>query len=191
LGELDGVGPFFEPALFFPTGPVGKSINKKRRWVLSNEELTDKLDKICRPIVEDAGYELVLVQWGSQQGRPVVRLYVDAPEQDRTITLDGCAEVSRRVSAVLDVEDPLPDRRYHLEVSSPGLDRPLVRPEHFRRFVGSEARIRLKRSPDRKRRKYRGIIREVTEEGIVFESAGETHSFTFESIEKANLVAKV
>lgn len=151
----------------------------------------EQLEQICRPVIDNMGFDLILIETVTHRGRFVLRMYIDSKDGDRGVTLEDCAAVSRRVSTVLDVEDPMPDRRYLLEVSSPGLDRPLVCPRDFRKFIGKKANIRLKRSPDRTRRKYRGAIKAVTETEVSLELEDErqTQRFSFESIEKANLVA--
>src|SRR5690606_14779876 len=93
---------------------------------------------LLEPVVEDLGYELVLVELVGS-GQRTLRLYIDAPGG---VNLDDCESVSRQVSAVLDVDDPIAGA-YTLEVSSPGIERPLVREDHFRSHVGERVRIRL------------------------------------------------
>ena len=97
----------------------------------------EKLRELLEPLVDDLGYELVHIKFSSQRKQQILRLYIDAPGG---ILVDDCETVSRQVSMVLDVEDPVKSA-YVLEVSSPGLDRPLVKPAHFRQFVGHDARI--------------------------------------------------
>ncbi len=87
-----------------------------------------KLIELLEPTIESMGYELVHMEFSGS----TLRLYIDAPGG---IEVDDCAQVSRQVSAIMDVEDPLKNA-YNLEVSSPGLDRPLVKPAHFQRFTG-------------------------------------------------------
>lgn len=98
------------------------------------------LTTLVRGAVEPMGYELVGVELFQRGGgASTLRVYIDHPQG---ITLDDCAAVSHQLSGVLDVEDPIPGH-YDLEVSSPGLDRPLVFPEHFERFVGHRVKLRL------------------------------------------------
>lgn len=115
--------------------------------------MDDKLTVLIEPVVEAIGCELVHVEFvtGNQS---VLRLYIDAPGG---IEVEDCERVSREVSGVLDVEDPLPGN-YHLEVSSPGLDRPLTKPAHFERFVGEQVRVWL-REPLEGRKKFKGVLR--------------------------------
>ena len=102
------------------------------------------------------------------------------------MTIDDCSDVSRQVSAIFDVEDPIADK-YNLEVSSPGLDRPLFTIEHYQRFVGRDAVIHL-RIPMFDRRKWQGKIENVEGDLITLNVEGTVQSFAFGNIQKANLV---
>ena len=105
-----------------------------------------KLQSLVEPVVTGQGYELVDVEFKNELGAWILRVYIDKPHrEDRLeggVGLDDCAQVSRELSAVLDVEDPIP-QAYSLEVSSPGIDRPLRTAAHFQHFTGSEAKIQL------------------------------------------------
>lgn len=138
---------------------------------------------IVEPAVEQLGYELsdVEVKLGGKDG--LLRLFIDRPEG---ITLEDCELVSRQISAMLDVEDPLPGH-YFLEVSSPGLDRALTKPAHFQRFMGEDVRVKL-RFPLHGRRNFRGALRAADEEKIEVEVDGESHSLPLATIESARLV---
>ena len=112
------------------------------------------LTQLARRVVEPMGYELVGVEYFQRGGgASTLRVYID---HARGITLDDCAAVSHQLSGVLDVEDPLPGH-YDLEVSSPGLDRPLVFPEHFARFAGQRIKVRLAEKIEG-RRKLEGVL---------------------------------
>jgi len=100
----------------------------------------ERLQGLLEPVVTGLGYEWVGLEFLSAVGRSTLRVYIDL---NGGITVDDCERVSRQVSAVLDVEDVIRGQ-YTLEVSSPGLDRPLFTPEHFRRFAGSEVRLQLR-----------------------------------------------
>ncbi|SJN59266.1 Ribosome maturation factor RimP [Vibrio gazogenes] len=102
--------------------------------------------------------------------------------------MDDCAEVSRQVSAVLDVEDPI-SVAYNLEVSSPGMDRPLFKSEHYEQFIGHEVNIVLKMAVGN-RRKWKGIIQSVDGETIVVTVDGQEEPFALSNISKANLIPK-
>jgi ribosome maturation factor RimP len=112
-----------------------------------------KLTNLLRPLVEDLGYEFVGLEHGSNPKDPVLVIYID---KEDGIAVEDCEKVSREVAALLDVEDPIPGR-YNLEVSSPGLDRPLFTLEQFEQFSGEVARISLY-APLAGRRKFKGKI---------------------------------
>ena len=116
---------------------------------------------LVAPALEGLGYDLVRVRFGG--GGPVLQIMVE--RQDRSnMTVDHCAEASRTLSALLDVEDPIP-QAYSLEVSSPGIDRPLTRPADFERFAGFEARVELEDDIAGQRR-FRGRL-EGLEGGVL------------------------
>ena len=126
------------------------------------QALAASVEKLLRPIVEDAGFELVDLQLRSEFGRWVLRLLVDRPGG---ITLDECAKLSRDVSPHLDVADILPFR-YALEVSSPGIQRPLKGSSDFRRFVGETVHVQTAEAVDG-RKTFRGRNLGVDDEGHV------------------------
>src|SRR5262245_65203855 len=110
-----------------------------------------RLISIVEPVCQAAGYELVELRFVLEQGGWTLRVAVDRPLDDQTdldevpadrVDLVDCENLSRELSAVLDVEDPIP-QAFHLEISSPGIDRPLRTAAHFGHFVGSEAKIQL------------------------------------------------
>jgi ribosome maturation factor RimP len=114
----------------------------------------------------------------------LVRIFIDKPDG---VTLADCELMSQQVGTVLDVEDVVPDQRYHLEVSSPGVERRLFKPEHFARFAGQKARIAL-REPFENQRRWEGILAGVEEGMILLETAnGASMRFSMDQIEKANL----
>src|SRR5437870_3087505 len=114
----------------------------------------ERLNQIIAPAVAALGYELVGCELAQDSGRQILRVYVDG---ENGITLDGCAAVSRQISAVLDVEDPIKGR-FLLEVSSPGLERPLFSLAHYQRFIGHKAKLRLRQPQEDGRRNFTGII---------------------------------
>ncbi|MDH3363862.1 MAG: ribosome maturation factor RimP [Gammaproteobacteria bacterium] len=143
----------------------------------------DELSALLAPTVERLGYELadLEVRLGGKNG--LVRLFIDSPEG---IGLDDCAKVSRAVSALLDVEDPVPGN-YNLEVSSPGLDRKLRKVEHFQRFIGQTVKVKL-RFPLEGRRRFRGTLLSAGDQNIVVEVDGESYSLALATIDTARLV---
>jgi ribosome maturation factor RimP len=142
-----------------------------------------ELIRLLEPTIERMGYELtdLELKLGGRSG--LVRVFID---QDEGVDIDDCEAVSRQVSAILDIEDPLPGN-YTLEVSSPGLDRTLTKPAHFQRFMGEDVRVKL-RFPLSGRRNFRGALKSADEENIEVEVDGESHKFPIATIESARLV---
>lgn len=114
----------------------------------------DRLESLLAPVVEDLGYEYVGIEYSSNPKNRILRLYIDHSEAG--ILVEDCANVSREVSALLDVEEPI-SGQYTLEVSSPGVERPLFTAEHFERFVGEQAVVQMQ-VPLEGRRKFKGQI---------------------------------
>jgi ribosome maturation factor RimP len=146
----------------------------------------DRLVKLLEPTIERLGYELsdLELKLGGRDG--LVRIFID---KDGGIDIDDCEAVSRQVSAILDVEDPLPGH-YTLEVSSPGLDRTLTKPAHFQRFMGEDVRVKL-RFPLEGRRNFKGALKSADDEHIEVEVDGESHSLPLATIESARLVPQL
>ncbi len=145
-----------------------------------------ELANLIEPTIEQLGYELsdLELKLGGRDG--IVRVFIDKPDG---VDLSDCEIVSRQLSAILDVEDPLPGR-YRLEVSSPGLDRKLTKPAHFQRFLGETIRVKL-RFPVAGRRNFRGILRSADDDKIEVEVDGEPHSLQIATIESARLIPPV
>jgi len=143
----------------------------------------DELTATLEPTVERLGYELVDVELRLAGRDGLVRLYIDNADG---IGLEDCEKVSRAVSALLDVEDPVPGN-YNLEVSSPGLDRKLTKSEHFQRFIGNIVKVKL-RMPLDGRRRFRGELKSQSEGNIVVEVDGQSHSLPLAMIDTARLV---
>ena len=144
---------------------------------------SDELQKLLEPAIERLGYELtdLEVRLSGQGG--LVRLTIDKPDG---IDLEDCEKVSHAMSALLDVEDPVPGN-YNLEVSSPGLDRKLTKLEHFQRFEGETLKVTM-RFPMEGRRRFRGKLLSSNEENIVVEVDGESYSLPLTMIDSARLV---
>jgi ribosome maturation factor RimP len=147
----------------------------------------DELDNLLKPVVASLGLELLGVEFAPHKTNALVRLYIDAPA--RPVTIEDCEAVSREVSATLDVDDPIKSR-YTLEVSSPGVDRPLFTPEHFARFAGQEAKVQVN-VPIDGRRRFQGPIRAVEGNRIVIAQDGTDVPIDHGNIQKANLVGEV
>jgi ribosome maturation factor RimP len=145
--------------------------------------LQDRLNALIEPLVESLGYELVLLEFSPQAKSSLLRLFIDCEDG---IQLEDCERVSREVSALLDVEDPI-RTAYHLEVSSPGLDRPLTKRAHFDRFVSQKARIELS-LPQAGQRRFVGQIRGTADLAVLLETDKGTLELAFSAIERARLV---
>ncbi|AGH72491.1 ribosome maturation factor RimP [Edwardsiella piscicida] len=144
--------------------------------------LEQKLTEMITAPVEALGFELVGIEF--IRGRhSTLRIYIDSEEG---ITVDNCADVSHQVSAVLDVEDPI-SVAYYLEVSSPGMDRPLFTAEHYTHFLNEEVTLVL-RMAMQNRRKWQGIIKAVDGEMITVTVDGKDEVFALSNVQKANLV---
>jgi ribosome maturation factor RimP len=146
---------------------------------------TVEIARLVEPTLRGMGYELVRVQFGGGSGRPTLQIMAERTDR-RPMTVEDCAEISRNVSALLDVEDPL-QGAYLLEISSPGIDRPLTRPQDYERFAGFEARLELARPLDGRKR-FRGRIGELAGDTVrIIEPAGEVR-LPLDQINKAKLV---
>lgn len=147
--------------------------------------LEQNLQEMLQGAVEDLGCEL----WGIECQRSgrfmTVRLFID---KEGGVTVDDCADVSRQVSAILDVEDPIADK-YNLEVSSPGLDRPLFTLQQFERYIGQDIAVHL-RIPVMERRKWQGKLERIENDMVILIVDGQEQVLVFGNIQKANVVAK-
>lgn len=146
--------------------------------------LSEDLARLLTPAIEAMGFELVRVQLSGSH-RPTLQIMAE-PSDGREMSLEDCADLSRAISAVLDVEDPI-SGPYSLEVSSPGIDRPLTRIKDFRRFMGHEAKIETDQPLDGRRR-FKGTIGEVSEEAVAITCEGQVISLPLARIHKAKLV---
>lgn len=145
--------------------------------------INERLVQMLTPAVEALEYELVGIEFVRAGKHSTLRVYID---HDNGISVDDCARVSHQVSAVLDVEDPI-NTEYNLEVSSPGMDRPLFNAAHYARFQGEQAHVALN-VPVEGKRKFTGTIESVVENTVTFRLADETLDVDIAMIKKANLV---
>ena len=143
----------------------------------------DELQKLLVPTIEGLGYELMDLEAKLSGGSGILRIFIDKPEG---IGVEDCEKVSLAVSALLDVEDPVPGH-YDLEVSSPGLDRKLTKVEHFQRFEGETVKVQM-RFPILGRKRFRGTLVSSDDENIVVEVDGESHELPMATIDTARLV---
>lgn len=136
-------------------------MNEQRTVVETGLEA--RVAAIIEPEIEDLGYRLVRVKISAANG---TTLQIMAERPDGTMNVEGCEDISRAISPILDIEDPI-DRAYHLEVSSPGIDRPLVRKSDFSAWVGQTAKLETRQMINGRKR-YKGVILRVEGNDVVF-----------------------
>ena len=148
--------------------------------------LRDTLAALLTPLVEGLGYELWELEYSPARGNGCLRLYIDT---EAGITLDDCERVSRAVSELLDAEDPIPGQ-YTLEVSSPGLERPLRTAQQFARFVGATVFVETVQ-PHEGRRRFKGALTAAGAETVEVEVDGQRWTLPISGIRKAHLAPDV
>lgn len=151
-----------------------------------NREIEEKVEKIIEPYIKEMGVELYGVKFFSTPAGRVLRVYID---RQGGVDLETCEKVSVRVSPLLDLEDPIP-YSYYLEVSSPGVERPLFKREHFYRYQGK--RIFLKTfEPVEDRRSVSGEIKEAQPGFFVINCDEKEYKIEYTNVQKANLVVEI
>jgi len=166
---------------------------------MSSKALQTKLISIVEPVCNAAGYDLVDLRFLLEQGGWTLRVSVDLPfaehgditqvPEDR-VDLEDCENLSRELSAVLDVDDPI-KQAYSLEVGSPGIDRPLRTPGHFAHFAGSDAKIQLAvplQLPTGERKNFRGVLKGLVDGKVAIDCDGQLFQLAIDDIETAKLV---
>jgi ribosome maturation factor RimP len=144
-----------------------------------------KLTELLRPAVDQTGKTLLGIEYISAGNNSILRLFID---HDNGIDVDDCAEVSRQVGAILDVEDPI-SSEYSLEVSSPGVDRPLFEIKHFETVIGETVNVKLS-IPLNGRRKFKGQLVAINNNNLIIEVDSIDYELPLGNVDKANLVAK-
>lgn len=145
-------------------------------------QIIAQLWEFLEPVIQSEGLELVDMEYRRESQGWVLRLFID---QEGGVTVDDCADISQVVGDLLDVEDIIRSA-YHLEVSSPGLDRPLRKPEHFNRQVGKVIEVRTAAALE-KRRNFKGILVHARPESITIDCEGQVYELRISDIEKARL----
>lgn len=144
---------------------------------------TDVLIDMLEPVVTGMEYDFWGLEFIAQGKHSVLRVFIDS---EKGIDVDDCAAVSRQLSSVLDVEDPIASE-YSLEVSSPGMDRPLFNLEQYQKFTGHQVQLRL-RVPFDDRRKFTGLLKGVEDDEVIVEVDNAEYLLPIETIDKANIV---
>ena len=144
--------------------------------------IENELLQLLSPTISDMGYELWGCEYLSQGKHSLLRIYIDKPNG---IGIEDCQEVSSQVSALLDVEDPIPGN-YSLEISSPGIPRPLFSSWHYERYIGHEVQLKTYK-PVNGTRKILGIIVSVSESSVILNINNEQQELLFSNIVKASL----
>ena len=142
--------------------------------------------ELFEPVVTGMGFELVEIEFNAHPKNKVLRLYID---KEDGILIEDCSEVSRQVSALIDVEDPI-DGFFNLEVSSPGLDRPLRKIEDYERFKGEMVKIKTS-MPQKGQRNFKGKIMGTEKDTVIIECEEKEVSLPIAAIEKARLIPNI
>ena len=146
------------------------------------------LEREIESRIEGLGFELVDLEHVGSKARPILRIRIDRPESDAGVTLDDCSRVSRELETYLDDNSQLGER-YVLEVSSPGVERPLVKPRDYQRFAGKEVAIKTSEAIGDLGKRVEGVLRGIDEKGVVaLDVNGQTVEVPRDQIKKAHLV---
>ncbi len=144
---------------------------------------SDGLTALFTPIVEGLGFTLWGVEYRHSQHHALVKVYID---HEDGITVDNCSDVSHQISGVLDVEDPI-SVAYTLEVSSPGVERPLMRPEHYLKYIGQDIKVRLSWAVN-ERKNFLGKLTQASDDDITINVDGELFELPLNAVKRANLI---
>ncbi len=148
--------------------------------------LENKIAEIITPVIQSAGLELVAVKITGEGGTRTVQVMAEDPATKR-LDVDKCAELSRSVSAILDVEDPI-EGTYRLEVSSPGIDRLLLKPEDFKTYIGYEARLETETPLATGQRRFKGVLQGIQDDIVRINTEQGEAEIPYSAIAKAKLV---
>ncbi|CDH47623.1 YhbC-like protein (fragment) (modular protein) [Candidatus Contendobacter odensis Run_B_J11] len=183
-------------AYFKPDFALGKPGRWSNKWavgpffIFAMIKMRQDLQTLSRrlaTVVESMGYELVGVEFHPHRTNALLRVYIDSPSG---ITLGDCQRVSHQLSGLLEVEDPI-EGQYNLEISSPGLERPLFEAQHFVRFAGSEVRIQLRELLDGRRKLIGRLLGMHDDDVMIIDNEGREWRVPLERIEKARLVPEL
>lgn len=153
---------------------------------MNRQEVLEKLERICTPVLDQLGFRLIEWEYTNEQGRWIIRLYID---REGGVKIDDCERISHALEDLIDVELDL-NRGYSLEVSSPGINRPLRRPEDFSRFKGSTIKLTTSH-PLNGRSNYCGVIENVTSDAVDMVVDGMRFHIPFDALKKARLAEEI
>ncbi len=159
------------------------SFNYEGAALIDHDPRIEKVEQLIEPIIEKEGLELVDIELKREAVGLVLRIYLDIREGG--VSLDQLADASQLISRVLDKAD-IVTQKYALEVSSPGIERPLTRPEHFKRFVGAKVSVKVKK-PIEKRKQFKGKLIEAGDKGFTVDIDGERFEIAYDNVSKARL----
>ena len=145
--------------------------------------IRDKIFSLIEPVLEDSGFELVEVEYLSMHGRWILRLYID---KEGGVTIDDCADISRDLGDIIDVKEII-DHEYVLEVSSPGLNRPLRKEKDFIRVIGNAIKLKMTSDMDGQKN-FTGRLKDYKNRIIYLETDGKLVELPIDDVEKANLI---
>lgn len=148
--------------------------------------IEDQVLTLADPVASELGLEIVLVQFLREAGGTICRILIDKPGG---ITVEDCRNMSRELADILDVEDPIPSK-YRLEVSSPGLDRPLVKESDYEKYAGLKITLRAEQAIEG-RRKFTGVLKRLDGQKVMMEVEGSEVEIPLSNIKKANLVPEL
>ena len=155
---------------------------------METKKIIEKSYEVLENFIESLGYEVVLIEFQREQIGWVLRIYID---KEGGVTIDDCAKVSELISPILDIEDYIKSS-YNLEVSSPGLNRPLRKVEHFKKAIGEKIKVILEEGMEEynNRKNYKGVLLDVNKEEIEVEIDKKAYKIPLKKIKKANIVYK-
>lgn len=145
--------------------------------------ISERIEESLAPVVEGLGYEWVGFEFHPNSKNAILRVFID---KENGVNIDDCAQVSHQISGVLDVEDPITSR-YTLEVSSPGLDRPLFKLKDYERFAGQMVLVQLV-APINGRKNLKGLLKGIEDQEVVVQIDDEEYLFSIDMVNKARLV---
>ncbi|GJL84664.1 MAG: hypothetical protein DHS20C02_04390 [Micavibrio sp.] len=146
----------------------------------------NRITEIAAPVIKDLGYELVCVKIVGDSGNQTVRIMAENAETKR-LGIDDCTKISKALSAVFDVEDPI-SNAYNLEISSPGIDRPLVKEQDFEDYLGFEAKLETNMPTESGQKRFRGKLKGMKDSIVLIDTDDGEVEIPFGSLSKAKLV---